>query len=270
MTRTTHDRKSPSGFRRIRLLAGKFAFLILAAFAARTAWGDGRIYVEDKTAKGIVNANGQLVVECGLGYLDSSNPRVWDFNIAYGLVGGTWSTNLTMHTTPALTAERWYFMVDGGDSPSFVSDPIPGWQAGADVWYQVTLSNTLYNGSAPAAADRLDNVHDIHYAYGAYNSVDISYDYNWTTKNFIMDGTVNANTAYAGVRLTYGRSVDYLAYPGIYKLGSQRGCTVITYAPDGSMTVTPESYYQEKYASFYAKEDVTMQEETMLSELPTE
>ena len=80
----------------------------------------------------------------------------------------------------------------------------------------------------------------------------------------------NFSLDYKGVRLTYGRSVDYLAYPGIYKLGSQRGCTVITYAPDGSMTVTPESYYQEKYTSFYAKEDVTMQEETMLSELPTE
>ena len=80
----------------------------------------------------------------------------------------------------------------------------------------------------------------------------------------------NFSLDYKGIRLTYGRSVDYLAYPGIYKLGSQRGCTVITYAPDGSMTVTPESYYQEKYTSFYAKEDVTMQEETMLSELPTE
>lgn len=80
----------------------------------------------------------------------------------------------------------------------------------------------------------------------------------------------NFSLDYKGIRLTYGRSVDYLAYPGIYKLGSQRGCTVITYAPDGSMTVTPESYYQEKYTSFYAKEDVTMQEETVLTELPTE
>lgn len=186
------------------------SLLAAAALAASAAWGDGWIYVEDNTAKGIVNANGQLVVECGLGYLDSSKPRAWDFNIAYGLVGGSWSTNLTMHTTPALTAECWYFMVDGGDSPSFVSDPIPGWQAGADVWYQVTLSNTLYNGSAPAAADRLDNVHQIHYVYGAYNSVDISYDYNWTTKTFIMNGTVDANTAYAGVRLTYGLNVSSL------------------------------------------------------------
>ncbi len=80
----------------------------------------------------------------------------------------------------------------------------------------------------------------------------------------------NFSLEYKGIRLTYGRSVDYLAYPGIYKLGSQRGCTVITYAPDGSYEVTPESYYQDKYTSFYAKEDVTMQEETVVTDLPAD
>ena len=69
----------------------------------------------------------------------------------------------------------------------------------------------------------------------------------------------NFSLIYKGVRLTYGMSVDYLAYPGIYKEGSQRGCTVITIKPDGSFDCTPESYYQEKYRSFYEKEDVTMQ-----------
>ena len=43
------------------------SLLAAAALVASAAWGDGRIYVEDNTAKGIVNANGQLVVECGLG-----------------------------------------------------------------------------------------------------------------------------------------------------------------------------------------------------------
>ncbi len=67
---------------------------------------------------------------------------------------------------------------------------------------------------------------------------------------------------YKGIRLTYGMSVDYLAYPGIYKLGSQRGCTVVTIHPDGSFDCTPESYYQDKYASVYQKENVTMQDIT--------
>lgn len=62
-----------------------------------------------------------------------------------------------------------------------------------------------------------------------------------------------------GIRLTYGMSVDYLAYPGIYKLGSQRGCTVITVSPDGSFDCKSESYYQDKYKSLYDKEQVEMQ-----------
>ena len=69
----------------------------------------------------------------------------------------------------------------------------------------------------------------------------------------------NFSLDYKGIRLTYGYSVDYLAYPGIYKKGAQRGCTVITLSPDGSFTCAGESYYQDKYRSEYAKEDVTMQ-----------
>ena len=72
----------------------------------------------------------------------------------------------------------------------------------------------------------------------------------------------NFSIDYKGIRLTYGMSVDYLAYPGIYKIGSQRGCTVINFAPDGSFESIPESYYQDKYESLYEKENVEMQEIT--------
>ncbi len=72
----------------------------------------------------------------------------------------------------------------------------------------------------------------------------------------------NFSLDYKGIRLTYGMSVDYLAYPGIYKEGTQRGCTVISYAPDGSFECTAENYYQDKYASVYDKEEVVMQEVT--------
>ena len=44
----------------------------------------------------------------------------------------------------------------------------------------------------------------------------------------------NFSIEYKGIRLTYGYSIDYLAYSGISKLGSQRGCTLITVKPDGS------------------------------------
>ncbi len=69
---------------------------------------------------------------------------------------------------------------------------------------------------------------------------------------------------YKGIRFTYGKSIDYLAYPGIYKEGSQRGCTVITYSPDGSFDCINESYYQDKYTSLYEKESVEMQEITQI------
>ncbi len=72
----------------------------------------------------------------------------------------------------------------------------------------------------------------------------------------------NFSLEYKGIRLTYGMSVDYLAYPGIYKEGSQRGCTVITFSPDGSFDCKAESYYQDKYSAVYDKEQVTMQELT--------
>ena len=79
---------------------------------------------------------------------------------------------------------------------------------------------------------------------------------------FGHDHKNNISFNYKGVNLTYGMSVDYLAYPGIYKLGSQRGCTVITFSPDGSVEYHPESYYQDKYTSQYDKELVTMQDVT--------
>ncbi len=63
---------------------------------------------------------------------------------------------------------------------------------------------------------------------------------------------------YMGIRLTYGMSIDYLAYRNIHTMGLQRGCTVITAKPDGTFTCAPENYYQEKYAHD-SREEVTMQ-----------
>ena len=63
-----------------------------------------------------------------------------------------------------------------------------------------------------------------------------------------------------GVQMTYSNSIDYLAYFGISKVGSQRGCTVINLLPDGTYQYTPENYYQDKYQPEHDKEEVTMQE----------
>ena len=69
----------------------------------------------------------------------------------------------------------------------------------------------------------------------------------------------NFSIEYKGIRLTYGFSIDYLAYTGISKLGSQRGCTMITTKPDGSFDCVAENYYQEKYAND-SRESVQMQD----------
>lgn len=47
------------------------------------------------------------------------------------------------------------------------------------------------------------------------------------------------------IRLTYGMSIDYLAYVGIFKEHSQRGCTLITVSPDGTFSVEPKNYYTD-------------------------
>ena len=51
---------------------------------------------------------------------------------------------------------------------------------------------------------------------------------------------------YKGIRLTYGMSIDYLAYIGIMKDTAQRGGTQITVSSDGSFDVTPVPYFSIK------------------------
>lgn len=54
----------------------------------------------------------------------------------------------------------------------------------------------------------------------------------------------NFTVNYKGVDLCYGNSVDYLAYIGINKKGSQRGCGLITVSPDGGYTIEKFNLYQ--------------------------
>ena len=82
---------------------------------------------------------------------------------------------------------------------------------------------------------------------------------------FGHDHDNNFSIYYKGIRMTYGYSIDYLAYSGINKRGSQRGCTIITVPPDGTFDCKAENYYQEKYQSQYEKEQVTMQDVTEAS-----
>lgn len=74
---------------------------------------------------------------------------------------------------------------------------------------------------------------------------------------------VNSTTfEYKGIIFSYGYSIDYFAYSGIDKLGSQRGCTIITCTPDGEFTVDKYNYYSDRYdIDGFEREEVTMQYE---------
>lgn len=50
---------------------------------------------------------------------------------------------------------------------------------------------------------------------------------------------------YQGIRLTYGMSIDYLAMPGIAGQSEQRGATLISVLPDGSMEIEPVPYAEQ-------------------------
>ena len=77
---------------------------------------------------------------------------------------------------------------------------------------------------------------------------------------FGHDHLNNFMLEYKGITLSYGYSIDYLAYSKIDTRGYQRGCTVITCAPNGDATIVHENYYQEKYVPLYEKEIVDMEQ----------
>ncbi len=74
------------------------------------------------------------------------------------------------------------------------------------------------------------------------------------------DHVNNTTFEYKGIQFSYGYSVDYFAYSGIDKLGSQRGCTMITCKPDSSFTIDKHNFYSDRYdLPDFTREEVTMQ-----------
>ncbi|MBR2070285.1 MAG: metallophosphoesterase [Clostridia bacterium] len=59
------------------------------------------------------------------------------------------------------------------------------------------------------------------------------------------DHVNNAVVNYKGVNLSYGYSVDNIAYTDIHLSGTQRGCTVITISPDGKWTQEHKNAYKD-------------------------
>lgn len=76
------------------------------------------------------------------------------------------------------------------------------------------------------------------------------------------DHVNNTTFDYKGITFSYGYSVDYFAYSGIDKLGSQRGCTMITCKPYTTFAIDKYNYYSDRYdLEGFNREEVTMQYE---------
>ena len=81
----------------------------------------------------------------------------------------------------------------------------------------------------------------------------------------------NTTVEYKGITFSYGYSIDYLAYIGISKEGSQRGCTMITCKPGSTFTIDKYNYYSDRYdLDGFTREDVTMQFENVKYEVEIE
>lgn len=79
----------------------------------------------------------------------------------------------------------------------------------------------------------------------------------------------NTTFEYKGVTFSYGYSVDYLAYIGIAKYGSQRGCSLITSTPDGDFTIEKFNYYSDRYdIEGFEREATEMQFDGIEYEVP--
>ena len=76
------------------------------------------------------------------------------------------------------------------------------------------------------------------------------------------DHVNNTTFEYKDIIFSYGYSIDYFAYSGIDKLGSQRGCSMITCKPDSTFTIDKYNYYSDRYdIEGFTREEVTMQHE---------
>lgn len=81
----------------------------------------------------------------------------------------------------------------------------------------------------------------------------------------------NTTFEYKGIQFSYGYSIDYFAYSGIDKLGSQRGCTMITCKPDSTFTIDKYNYYSDRYdLEGFTREEVTMQLEDVTYQVSEE
>ena len=114
--------------------------------------------------------------------------------------------------------------------------------------------NVKYIAGRMGEVDKV--VYSSEYNYGLFDSC----LKNGSTQGIFFghDHLNNMTLNYKGIILSYGYTIDYLAYKDIETYGEHRGCTMIAISPDSGIEVNKENYYQNKYAPAVEKEKVTM------------
>lgn len=119
--------------------------------------------------------------------------------------------------------------------------------------YDGEVDEVVYSSRIEAELSENERLFDRAVALGNTKGMFFGHDH---LNNFVLE--------YKGILFSYGYSIDYSAYDGDLEFrGLQRGCTVLTIAPDGSFDaddIVHENYYlQDRYQPIYGKDEgVTM------------
>lgn len=134
------------------------------------------------------------------------------------------------------------------------------------AWKEIKEHNpNLSNNAQNQMTENIENTENVKYIYGIIGESDKTKNgvrtygifCGYKSEDFFEQGMThglqgtfcghdhynNFSVEYKGIRLTYGMSIDYLAYPGIYKEHLQRGCTIITVSTDGTFDCHARNYY---------------------------
>ena len=201
-------------------MKGSLSLFAAAALVAGAAVGSGRLDLEEGYMQAHLTSGGELYVTYKLGYDTSSSAstidsREFDFNISYGIVGGSDTYTATMSSSGTLlpagagsSYKVWYIAGDDGTVPGYTSPAIPGLQSGDDVWYQVCVSNTACNGSAPTGANDLTTTMAVHYSNAAYR--DVGCVFSQTPWQYNVSGAATPGMGFVSARLTYAHNTTSL------------------------------------------------------------
>ena len=118
------------------------------------------------------------------------------------------------------------------------------WNEYADADYNDSaLNNVKFNFGIAGETGKVvycgmndDNVFETAQELGSTTNIFCGHDHlnNFSITYYGKDGNKTSDN---GITLTYGMSIDYLAYMGIWKKTEQRGGTIINVKPSGELVV---------------------------------